>query len=257
MVHYAGVCCNADVIDSIARRHSLVVIEDAAQAYLSTYRGRQAGSLGSMACFSFHETKNLGCGEGGAFVTDSSEIRGNAEILREKGTDRSRFLRGDIDKYSWIDYGSSYLPSEFASAVLFAQLEHADRITTHRLSIWNRFHEGLTELEALGLLERPTIPSDCTHNAQIYRIMLADEEKRNAVMRSLRARGIGAAFHFLPLHLSQAGRKYGRFAAQDLAVTTSAASRLLRLPIHGRMSDEDVEWVLEQVRDSVGPERAQ
>jgi dTDP-4-amino-4,6-dideoxygalactose transaminase len=227
------------------------VIEDAAQAYLSTYRGRPAGSLGDMACFSFHETKNFGCGEGGAFVTNSAQTSRDAEILREKGTNRSSFLRGDVDKYTWVELGSSYLPNEFTSAVLLAQLEHAASITAKRLAIWNAYHEGLADLETQGLVQRPVIPPGCVHNGQVYRILLSSERNRDAVMSGLRDRGVGAAFHFVPLHLAAAGIRYARFEAAELAVTTSAAARLLRLPIHGRMTAGDVRYVLAETRAAI------
>ncbi len=245
-VHYAGVCCEMDAIGALANERGLIVMEDAAQAYLSRYRGRPAGCLGTMAAFSFHQTKNFTCGEGGAFVTGSAAIFGRAEKLQEKGTDRSNFQRGIVDKYTWVDVGSSYLPSEFQAAVLLAQLERARAITQRRLELWNRYHDGLAQLESRGILERPVVPAECEHNAQVYRVMLRDEPTRDALMAELRAQGIAAAFHFLPLHLSPAGKTYGR-AAGDLAVTCSASARLLRLPLGQGTTEEDVDRTIERV----------
>jgi dTDP-4-amino-4,6-dideoxygalactose transaminase len=247
MLHYAGVCCEADAISSFARNHGLLVIEDAAQAYLSRYKGRMAGSLGDMAALSFHGTKNVRCGEGGAFLTGSSDIAERAAIFREKGTDRSKFLRGKVHAYTWVDVGSSYLPSEFQAAVLLAELERAMEITRVRMALWNAYHEAFADLEQRELLVRPAIPADCAHNAHIYHIRLPDERRRDDLLDGLRREGIGATFHFLPLHLSRAGQRFGR-AVGELPVTQSASARLLRLPLGSTTTMTEVERTISLVK---------
>ena len=247
VVHYAGVCCAMDEINAIARRHGLLVIEDAAQAYLSTYKNRMAGTLGDMAAFSFHETKNITCGEGGALVTGRQDLQRRAEIIWDKGTDRSRFLRGEVDKYSWVDVGSSYLPSELIAAVLLAQLEAAPEITAQRTAIWNRYHAAFAGLESKGAIRRPTVPADCVHNGHLYYLLLPNEAVRDATIDALRQRNIPTPFHYVPLHSSKAGMRYGR-AADSLAVTTDISGRLMRLPLHIGLADGDVERVIESVR---------
>jgi dTDP-4-amino-4,6-dideoxygalactose transaminase len=249
-VHYAGVCCDMDAIHAIADRHSLAIIEDAAQAYLSRYRGRAAGSLGTAAATSFHETKNLGCGEGGLFTTRSAAVAKAAEVIRDKGTNRSKFNRGEIDKYSWIGVGSSYVVSEFQAAVLLAQLEHATEITVARCKLWDSYFEQFAHLERRGLLTRPTIPSECEHNAHIFRIMLGSEIQRDAVISRLRHAGIAAAFHFVPLHTSAAGSRWGR-SVGALNVTSDAAGRLLRLPLHADLDERDIEFIVAQTIEAV------
>lgn len=239
MLHYAGVCCESDAIAAFTRKHGLLLVEDAAQAYLSRYRGRAAGTLGDMAALSFHGTKNVRCGEGGAFLTNDAQIAERAAILREKGTDRSQFLRGKVHAYTWVDVGSSYLPSEFQAAVLLAELEAAESITARRMQLWNAFHAGFAEFEQRGLLRRPTVPEECEHNAHIYHIRLP-EGRRDPLLDGLRAAGIGAAFHFLPLHLSKAGRRFGR-PSGSLDVTVAAAESLLRLPLSQTTTLEEVE----------------
>jgi dTDP-4-amino-4,6-dideoxygalactose transaminase len=248
IVDYAGVPCEIDVILGIAQRHSLAVIEDAAQAYLSEYRGRPAGSLADMAAFSFHETKNFGCGEGGAFVTSSSALSSRADIIRDKGTNRSAFRRGEVDKYTWVGVGSSYLPSEFQAAVLLAQLENARVITAHRLAMWNRYQSALRPIARRYGLRQPAVPNHVTHNAQIYWLIVPDIGCRDELLAFLQHAGIGAAFHYVPLHLSKEGRRAGR-AADELVQTIAAADRLLRLPLHGRINAADVDRVVERVED--------
>jgi len=246
IVDYAGVPCEMDVILRIAQRHSLPVIEDAAQAYLSEYRGQPAGALAEMAAFSFHETKNFGCGEGGAFVTSSPELASRADIIRDKGTNRSAFRRGEVDKYTWVGVGSSYLPSEFQAAVLLAQLEAARSITASRLELWDRYQSALHDLAERGYLRRPTIADHVTHNGQIYWIMVADAACRDDLLAFLQRAGVGAAFHFVPLHVSKEGRRVGRTVG-ELPQTIAAGDRLLRLPIHGRITPADVDRVAAQV----------
>ena len=247
MLHYAGVCCDADAIGVFCREHGLLSIEDAAQAYGSRYGQRAAGTLGDVAALSFHATKNVSCGEGGAFLTASARLAERAAIIREKGTDRSRFLRGEVDAYTWVDAGSSHLPSEFQASVLLPELEEAKAITRRRLELWGAYHEGLADLEKRGLLIRPVVPPDCTHNGHIYHIRLENEETRDRVLEGLRRQDIPAAFHFLPLHLSAAGKRFGR-ASGSLDVTLSASSRLLRLPLARDTERAQAERTIEAVR---------
>jgi dTDP-4-amino-4,6-dideoxygalactose transaminase len=242
-VHYAGVCCAMDEILAVARRHGLLVIEDAAQAYLSTYRGRPAGSLGDMAAFSFHETKNVTSGEGGVFVTGNQEIAERAEIVWEKGTNRSRMLRGEVSKYSWVDIGSSFLPSELVAAVLLAQLEEAPRINARRQAIWKRYYDGFASLERDNRARRPIVPPECGHNGHLFYLLLPDARRRDALIAGMRARGIAAPFHYIPLHSSAAGQRYGRVAG-ELPFTTDLSARLIRMPLHIGLRDEDVERVI-------------
>ena len=247
VVHYAGVCCAMDEINRIASRHGLKVIEDAAHAYLSTYNGRFAGSLGDMAAFSFHETKNVISGEGGAFVTRHSALADRAEIIRDKGTERARFLRGEIPQYSWVDLGSSYLPSELVAAVLCAQLEQAEQITSNRLALWRRYHDRFADIEAKGVAARPVVPDGCGHNGHIYYLLLESAQGRDGLIEALKAQGVTAAFHYLPLHLAPAGLKYGR-AHGALTATCESASRIARLPLHAGMGEGDVDRIAEMVR---------
>ena len=209
-VHYAGVCCEMDSITQIAARHHIPVVEDAAQAYLATYKDRHAGALGDMAAFSFHETKNITSGEGGAFVTQRPELAARAEIVWEKGTDRSSFLRGEIDKYSWAEVGSSYLPSELVAAVLLAQLEQARAVTKRRREIWERYFEAFAPLESNQLARRPTVPPECKHNGHLFYLILPSPVVRDRLMPLLKSRGIAALSHYVPLHSSRAGRQYTR-----------------------------------------------
>jgi dTDP-4-amino-4,6-dideoxygalactose transaminase len=229
-VHYAGVACEMDTILEIARRHKLLVIEDAAQGVMSTYKGKALGAIGHMGTYSFHETKNVISGEGGALLINDDRFVERAEIIREKGTNRSLFFRGQVDKYTWVDIGSSYLPSEIIAAFLWAQLEDATPITTKRLAIWQRYHTALAPLEVAGKLRRPIIPESCVQNAHMYYILLASLEQRTEVIKRLKARGVNPVFHYVPLHSSPAGRKYGRTSG-ELKHTEALSDRLLRLPL--------------------------
>jgi dTDP-4-amino-4,6-dideoxygalactose transaminase len=229
-VHYAGVSCEMDSMIAIARRHNLAVIEDAAQGVMASYKGRALGAIGDLGSFSFHETKNIISGEGGALLVNIPAMVSRAEMIREKGTDRERFFRGEVDKYTWQDLGSSFLPSELIAAFLWAQFEEAERITHERIAIWNRYHALLAPLEQSGLLRRPIIPSDCQHNGHIYYVLLAPEIDRQAVLRELKNNGVHAVFHYVPLHSSPAGLRYGR-AHGELQLTTSLSERLIRLPM--------------------------
>ncbi|KAB2660368.1 MAG: dTDP-4-amino-4,6-dideoxygalactose transaminase [Verrucomicrobia bacterium] len=229
-VHYAGVACEMDPILAIGRKHGLMVVEDAAQGILSAYRGKPLGSLGDLGAFSFHETKNIICGEGGALLVRNPALVERAEIIREKGTNRARFFRGEIDKYTWVDVGSSYLPGEIVTAFLWAQIEEAHSITRRRLRIWDRYHAAFESAERSGRLRRPVVPAHCTHNAHMYYLVLADLDDRTRFIASLRNRGIHCVFHYVPLHSSPAGRERGR-AHGDLPVTLDRADRLVRLPL--------------------------
>jgi dTDP-4-amino-4,6-dideoxygalactose transaminase len=246
VVHYAGVCCEMDAIAAIAQRHGLLVIEDAAHAYLANYRGRPAGGLGDMGAISFHETKNITSGEGGAFTTRHADLARRAEIVREKGTDRSQFLRGEVARYSWVDVGSSYAAAEIVCAVLYAQLEMAQSVTARRIALWNIYHDRLAPAENAGRVRRPIVPDGCLHNGHIYYLLLNSTQEREAVIGGLRAEGITAPFHYVPLHAAPAGRVWGR-ASGNLGVTTDSAARLVRLPLHGGLIEGDVERVAEAV----------
>lgn len=230
VVHYAGVACEMDTIMAIAKRHGLRVVEDAAQALLSRYKGRPLGSIGDLAALSFHETKNVISGEGGALLINDRALVERAEVIREKGTNRSRFFRGQVDKYTWVDLGSSYLPSELIAAFLAAQLEEADHITSRRLAIWDRYHAWAAPLEASGLLRRPVIPSECMHNAHMYFVLLHGLEERTHFIEAMKAEGIGTVFHYIPLHSSPAGQRYGRTSGA-LVHTDAASDGLVRLPL--------------------------
>ncbi|MNR99790.1 dTDP-4-amino-4,6-dideoxygalactose transaminase [compost metagenome] len=229
-VHYAGVGCDMDAIMAIAERHGLIVIEDAAQALMADWKGRPLGSFGHMAAFSFHETKNVISGEGGALIVNDPAMVERAEIIREKGTNRSQFLRGQVDKYTWVDVGSSFLPSDILAAFLWAQLEQADAITADRLALWDRYHEALAPLEAKGLLRRPRVPAEARHNAHMYQVILPDGETRDRVLEALNAEGVNAVFHYVPLHSAPAGQHFGR-AHGPMDATRMAGDRLLRLPL--------------------------
>ena len=229
-IHYAGIACAMDGIMDIADRRGLLVVEDAAQGLMARHRGRPLGSIGHMAALSFHETKNVQSGEGGALLLNDERFVERAEIVREKGTDRSRFFRGQVDKYTWMDIGSSFLPGEIIAAFLAAQLEEAAEITRRRIAIWERYHAAFAELESAGLLRRPVVPPDCTHNGHIYYVLLPSLAARTAFMQALNRRGISTVFHYVPLHSSPGGRRFGR-ASGDLAVTDDLSSRLVRLPL--------------------------
>lgn len=246
-VHYAGVCCDMDAINALAQEHGILVSEDAAQAVGSLYKGRPAGTLSSVGCFSFHETKNFSMGEGGAVLLQTPELAERAEIIREKGTDRSRFYRGQVDKYTWVDIGSSFLPSELNAAYLLAQLEQHETIRDARMARWNQYHEALAGLEDEGMLKRMKIPADCTHNAHMYYIVLRSQEERAALISHLKAHEINAVFHYIPLHSAKAGIKYGRFHGED-RYTTDISERLLRLPLYYGLTEEDGNKVISAVK---------
>lgn len=229
-VHYAGVACEMDTIMDIARRHKLIVIEDAAQGIMSSYKGRALGTIGHMGAYSFHETKNIIAGEGGALLVNDPLYAERAEIIREKGTNRSLFFRGQVDKYTWVDIGSSYLPGEVIAAFLWAQMEEADSITARRLALWDQYHAALAPLEAAGRLRRPVLPEGCTHNAHMYYILLDSLEQRTRVIASLKQQGVSAVFHYIPLHSAPAGRKFSR-AHGAMTHTDALSERLLRLPL--------------------------
>jgi len=229
-VHYAGVACKMDAIMDIARRHDLLVIEDAAQGIMSTYRGRPLGAIGHLGAYSFHETKNIISGEGGALLINDARFVERAEIIREKGTNRSQFFRGQVDKYTWVDIGSSYLPGEVIAAFLWAQMEEADRITGQRLAIWSDYHQALAVLETAGKLRRPVVPKDCRHNAHMYYIVLPDLETRTQVIKQMQGAGINPVFHYVPLHDAPYGKIHGR-AHGDLPITRMTSDCLLRLPL--------------------------
>ena len=246
-VHYAGVICDMDKINAIAKRHNLFVIEDAAQAVGSVYKGKYpAGTIGDMGCFSFHETKNYTMGEGGAIVLKDSDMLSKAEIIREKGTDRSKFIRGEIDKYTWVLPGSSYLPSDILSALLCAQLERFDDIMEKRMNVWNRYNGAFETLEKEGKLIRPFIPDYSTHNAHMYYFIVKDENTRNGMLSLLKENGIGAVFHYIPLHTSDMGKRFG-YKTGDLPITEEYASRLIRLPLHANLSDSDIDYIISKV----------
>ena len=246
-VHHAGVACEMDTICGIAEKYHLSVIEDAAQGVLSTYKGRQLGTIGDYGCYSFHETKNYSMGEGGALLIKDPENIERAEIIREKGTNRSKFFRGQIDKYTWMDAGSSYLPSELNAAYLWAQLEVADTILANRMRSWNMYFSSLKELEEKGYIQLPVMPKECTHNAHMFYIKTKDLEERQNLIAYLEAKGIKAVFHYIPLHSSPAGRKYGTFYGED-RYTTKESERLLRLPMYYHLEKKDIEFVVEQVK---------
>ena len=246
-VHYAGVACEMDAIIDIARRHNLKVVEDAAQAICSTYKGKPLGTIGDYGCFSFHETKNFSMGEGGAFVvnTNNDDFE-RAEIIREKGTDRSRFIRGQIDKYTWRDYGSSYLPSDMNAAYLWAQLEKAADIQNWRMKVWNKYKDAFSDLEKAGKLRLPVIPADCQHNAHMFYIITKSLEERTAFIARMKENDILAVFDYSPLHSSPAGLKCGRFDGTD-EVTTAYSERLVRLPLYYRLTEADQQKVIDTV----------
>jgi len=229
-VHYAGVACEMDTLADIARRHGLWVIEDAAQGYGSTYRGRPLGALGALGCLSFHETKNVISGEGGALLINDAALAERAEVIREKGTNRSAFFRGQVDKYTWVDVGSSYLPGELIAAFLYAQLEKGDDILRRRLGIWQHYHDGLAAVEQRGWIRRPIVPAHCGHNAHMYYVLLPSLAARQAVIARMRAAGVAPVFHYVPLHSAPAGRRFGRVAT-PMERTDSLSERLLRLPL--------------------------
>ena len=246
-VHYAGVACDMDKIMAIAKKHNLIVVEDAAQAVNSYYKGKALGTIGDYGCYSFHETKNYSMGEGGALLFGDDSKLEAAEILREKGTNRSQFFRGQINKYTWVGYGSSYLPSDLNAAYLYAQLLEAKKINDKRHEIYNLYHEGLADLEKIEAIERPVIPEDVLHNAHMYYIKVSDVETRGKLIAHLKENDIMGVFHYIPLHSSPAGQKFGRFSGDDV-YTTSESERLLRLPLFYNLPLADVEKVIEAIK---------
>ncbi len=249
VVHYAGVGCEMDEIVAIADKHGLLVIEDAAQAVMARYKGRPLGAIGQMGTLSFHETKNIISGEGGALLVNDARYAERAEIIREKGTNRSQFFRGQVDKYTWVDIGSSYLPGEIITAFLWAQMEEAESITRQRLALWDIYHQRLAAAEAAGKLLRPVVPAHCEHNAHMYYLLLPDLERRTAFIERLRKKGIQTVFHYIPLHGAPAGRRYGR-AQGKLNVTSEMSDRLVRLPLWlglGEHQEQVIEAVLTAV----------
>lgn len=246
-VHYAGVSCEMDAIMGIAQKHHLAVVEDAAQGVMSCYNGKALGTIGDFGCFSFHETKNYSMGEGGALLIRDKKYIEDAEIIREKGTNRSQFFRGQIDKYTWVKAGSSYLPSDMNAAYLWAQLEVAEQINEKRLLLWERYYEELESLQREGILQLPSIPENCTHNAHMFYIKAKDLEERTALINFLKEKGIMAVFHYIPLHSAPAGRKYGRFVGED-KYTTKESERLMRLPMYYNMQIEQVLYVTGAVK---------
>ncbi|MDR2308808.1 MAG: dTDP-4-amino-4,6-dideoxygalactose transaminase [Paucimonas sp.] len=251
VVHYAGVACEMDSIMAIARKHGLHVIEDAAQGVMSSYKGRALGSIGDLGAFSFHETKNVISGEGGALLVNDPQCVIRAEIIREKGTDRSRFFRGLVDKYTWQEVGSSFLPGELIAAFLWAQLQEAQAITEQRLASWNHYHDTLAGLEAQGLLRRPIVPADCEHNAHMYYVLLAPGIDRQAVLKALRDEEIYAVFHYVPLHTSPAGERYARVHG-SMQQTDSLSERLIRLPLWCGLTATQQDRVVATLRQAVG-----
>lgn len=245
-VHYAGVACEMDTICAIAKKHGLLVVEDAAQGVMSSYKGKALGTIGDFGCFSFHETKNYSMGEGGAVLINHPEYNERAEILREKGTNRSKFSRGQVDKYTWIDFGDSYLPSELNAAYLYPQLLIADDINNDRLHTWNAYYSAFQPLAEKQLLELPYVPEGCLHNAHMFYVKLKNVEERTAFITFLKDQGVQSVFHYVPLHSSPAGLKYGRFDGEDI-YTTKESDRLTRLPMYYELSDEDRNTVIKAV----------
>lgn len=250
-VHYAGVACEMDVIMDIAKRHKLKVVEDAAQGVMSTYKGKALGTIGDFGCYSFHETKNYSMGEGGAIVINDESAITKAEILREKGTNRSQFFRGQVAKYNWVDWGSSYLPSDLNAAYLWAQLQKADKINDNRLSTWNTYNNYFKEIAQKKIVELATIPEACIHNAHMFYIKCKDLETRTKYIEFMKKNGIICSFHYVPLHSAPAGLKYGRFDGQD-NFTTNESDRLVRLPLYYNMKKEDLHIVISKTFDFFG-----
>ena len=245
-VHYAGVGCDMDKIMAIARKHHLIVVEDAAQGVMAKYKGKYLGTIGDFGSYSFHETKNYSMGEGGALVINNPAYNERAEILREKGTNRAKFFRGQVDKYTWVDFGDSYLPSELNAAYLWAQLLHADEINDNRMATWNAYHDAFRPLADAGRVELPTIPADCVHNAHMFYLKCRDLEERTALIRHLKANDILAVFHYIPLHSAPAGKKFGRFDGADV-YTTAESERLVRLPMYYGLTEADRNKVIAKV----------
>lgn len=247
-VHYAGVACEMDTIMEIAKKYNLFVLEDAAQGVMSTYKGKALGTIGDFGCYSFHETKNYSMGEGGALLIRNEKYVEKAEIIREKGTNRSKFFRGQIDKYTWVDFGSSYLPSELNAAYLFAQLEKADEINEIRLSLWNQYYQGLRILQEEQKIELPVIPMNRVHNAHMFYIKAKNLEERSELIAYLKRKEILSVFHYIPLHSAPAGKKFGYFHGQDI-YTTKESERLVRLPLYYGLAEEEVQYIIEKIKE--------
>lgn len=247
-VHYAGVSCEMDKIMEVARRHNLIVVEDAAQGVMAKYKGKALGSIGDIGCYSFHETKNYTMGEGGAILIQQKGWAERAEIILEKGTNRSNFLRGNVDKYTWVDIGSSYLPSELNAAYLYAQLVEAEMINDNRINTWNLYYKGLEALQEKGVLGLPVVPDECEHNAHMFYIKCKDLKERTLLIDYLKANNIMSAFHYIPLHSSKAGIKYGRFHGED-RYTTRESERILRLPMYYNLEESKVEYIVDKIKD--------
>ncbi len=242
-VHYAGVSCAMDAIMKTAENHHLIVIEDAAQGVMSRYHGSALGTIGTFGCYSFHETKNYSMGEGGALIINDPAYIEQAEIMREKGTNRAKFFRGQVDKYTWVEFGGSYLPSELNAAYLYAQLKHADAINDNRMASWKAYHDAFLPYQKPGIIDLPTIPEGCEHNAHMYYVKLRDLDTRSAFIRHMKEHGVQTVFHYIPLHSAPAGQKYGRFHGKDV-YTTAESERLVRLPLYYNMAEEDRNTVI-------------
>ena len=250
-VHYAGVACEMDSLMEIAKRYGLKVVEDAAQGVMSTYKGKALGTIGDFGCYSFHETKNYSMGEGGALVINNPEYNERAEILREKGTNRAKFFRGQVDKYTWVDYGSSYLPSDMNAAYLWAQLEQADEINQDRMDTWNYYYNEVKYLQEKGMVELPVIPEECIHNAHMFYVKLKNLSERTEFITYLRDKGVQSTFHYIPLHSAPAGEKFGRFHGED-QFTTSESERLTRLPMYYGIGEQDRKYVVDCIKEYFG-----
>lgn len=250
VVHYAGVSCEMDTIMRIAKKYNLPVVEDAAQGVMSTYKGQALGTIGTFGCYSFHETKNYTMGEGGALLVNDEKYIERAEIIREKGTNRSRFFRGEIDKYSWVDIGSSYLPSEFNVAYLYGQLEIAEEINENRLKTWNTYYSNFIKLESHGLVELPRVTEGCEHNAHMFYFKVKNLETRSQFIKEMKANGVSCVFHYVPLHSANAGLKFGEFFGED-KYTTKESERLVRLPLFYGINEKEIEEVIKKVFDKM------
>ena len=247
-MHYAGVACEMDTIMDIAKRHNLIVVEDAAQGVMSKYKGKYLGTIGTFGCYSFHETKNYSMGEGGALVINDPEYNVRAEILREKGTNRAKFFRGQVDKYTWVDFGDSYLPSELNAAYLWAQLLNADEINDNRIATWNRYYQGLQTMAKEGKFEIPTVPEECEHNAHMFYLKCKDLKERSEFIKFMKEKELYCVFHYIPLHSAPAGEKFGRFDGED-EFTTKESERLVRLPMYYGLREDQVDLVVEGIKE--------
>jgi len=254
VVHYAGISCEMDKIMELACKYNLLVVEDAAQAVMSSYKGKALGTIGDFGCFSFHETKNYSMGEGGAILINNSMFNERSEIIREKGTNRAQFFRGQVAKYNWVDYGSSYLPSDLNAAYLWAQLQKADEINDNRLDTWNRYNDAFKELNSNGIIELPTVPEGCIHNAHMYYIKCNNIKVRTEYINFMRKKDILCVFHYVPLHSAPAGLKFGRFNGKD-EYTTNDSDRLVRLPLYYNIFKIDLEYVISKTKEFFGSKR--